>query len=117
LDQFIQQYDGSQFDLVILNQVFHEIDMDGTYRVDFMNQIYSLLDSNGLVLIDESIISDIFEQNRIPQLIEAFHKWQEVCVPSKFYSEKNFRKFIKSIEFKQVDLIRENDFYFWVLKK
>ena len=109
--------DREKFDLIILNQTLHEMEMDDNFRKDVINKLYLLLNKSGIVLIGESIMDDLFDLYRKPQLIEALHKWQEVSLVSKFYSEKSFREFIASTSFKEAELIKEVDHYYWVLRK
>lgn len=106
-----------KFDLIILNQVFHEMEIDDKFRKNVINNLYLLLKESGIILVGESIMEDIFDPDRKPQLFEALHKWQEVGLVSKFYTEKSFREFIASTSFKEAELIKEGDFSFWVLKK
>ena len=106
-----------KFDLIILNQTLHELKIDENYRKKALNTLYSLLKDDGLILVGESMVSELFDQDRKPQLLEALHKWQEVCVNSKFYNEKSFKELISFIPFQSAELIREVDYYFWVLKK
>ncbi len=109
--------DKNKFDLILLNEVLHEMEMDDTFRKNVIDRLYLLLKEGGIVLIGESIIEDLFDPSRKPQLLEALHKWQEIGLTSKFYSEKSFRELIALTSFKNVELIKETYNSFWVLKK
>jgi 2-polyprenyl-3-methyl-5-hydroxy-6-metoxy-1,4-benzoquinol methylase len=109
--------DKKKFDLILLNEVLHEMEIDDNYRKNVFDRLYLLLREGGIVLIGESIIEDIFDPNRKPQLLEALHKWQEIGLISKFYSEKSFRELITLTSFKNIELVKETYSSFWVLKK
>ena len=117
INEFEIPNDKNKFDLILLNEVLHEMEMDDNLRKNAIDRLYLLLNEGGIILIGESIIEDIFDPNRKPQLLEALHKWQEIGLVSKFYSEKSFRELIALTSFKNVELIKEMYSSFWVLKK
>ncbi len=106
-----------KFDLVILNQVLHEMDPDENYRVNALNNIYSLLSENGIVLVGESMIPDTFTLKKEFQLYDIMHKWFEVGFNFHFYDEKSFKELIDLTLFKYAEFIKERGNYFWLVRK
>jgi len=107
---------SSKFDLIILNQVLHEMNSDQNYRTSVFEILYSLLKEDGILLVGESIIPDTFSGGD-SQLFEVMHKWLEIGIGSRFYDEKSFRELINSTPFKNLELIREKRNYCWVIRK
>jgi len=105
-----------KFDLIILNQVLHEMNPDENYRKSVLEDIYSLLKEDGILVVGESMIPDTFTKKDY-QLFEVMHKWFEVGYGSRFYDENSFRELINSTSFKNPELIRERRNYCWVIKK
>lgn len=115
IDKFAKSR-GGQFDLILLNQVLHEMDHDETYRRDVIKDLYSLLKDDGILIIGETIIPDAFSPKKGFQLFDIMHKFLEAKF-ARFYDEKSFRNFIESTPFKKAELIKERGEYFWALQK
>ncbi|MFW9818967.1 MAG: class I SAM-dependent methyltransferase [Candidatus Thorarchaeota archaeon] len=105
-----------KFDLIILNQVLHEMNTDENYRKGVFKNLYSLLKDNGILLIGESMISDTFAPKKGFQLFDITHKFTEVK-SSLFYDENSFRELIDSTQFTNANFIREGGDSIWVIKK
>lgn len=110
---------NTKFDMVILNEVLHEMPPDDSYRKGVFENIYTLLKDDGIFIVAESIIPDTFapKKGKAFLLYEVAHKWLEVGFGSKFYDEKSFRELVESSPFKNVELIRERGNYFWAIRK
>jgi len=106
----------NKFDLIILNQVLHEMNTDENYRKNVFKYLYSLLDDNGILLIGESMIPDTFAPKQRFQLFNITHKFTEVST-SLFYNEKSFKDFIDSTPFTKAEFITEGGDSCWVVKK
>jgi SAM-dependent methyltransferase len=106
-----------KFDIIILNQVLHEMDPDENYRRNAFKNIYTLLKDDGLFIVAESMIPDTFAPNQRNQLFNVMHKWLEVPFWSRFYDEKTFKDFIDSTPFSSAELIKEGENYFWAIRK
>lgn len=115
LEEYAQSV-GAKFDLIILNQVLHEMNPDENYRKSVFEVLYSLLKEEGILVVGESMIPDTFTK-RDYQLFEVMHKWLEIGIGSRFYDEDSFREFINSTSFKNPELIRERRNYCWVIRK
>ncbi len=107
---------NSKFDLIILNQVLHEMNPDENYRKSVFEDLYSLLKENGILVVGESMIPNTFTKEDF-QLFEVMHKWFEVGFGSRFYDEVSFRELINSTSFKNPELIRERRNYCWIIRK
>lgn len=106
-----------KFDMIILNEVLHEMDPDENYRKGVIENIYSLLRKDGIFIVGESMIPDTFAPKKEFQLFDIMHKWLEVAFGSRFYNEKSFRELIESTSFKSAELIKERGNYFWAIRK
>ncbi len=115
LEEFAQST-NTKFDLIILNQVLHEMNPDENYRKSVFENLYTLLKEDGIVVVGESMIPDTFTKKDY-QLFEVMHKWLEVGFGSRFYDEASFRELINSTSFKNPELIRERRNYCWVIRK
>lgn len=115
LEEYAQSI-SSKFDLIILNQVLHEMNPDENYRKSVLEILYSLLKEEGILVVGESIIPDTFTRGDF-QLFEVMHKWFEVGFGSRFYDENSFKELIRSTPFKDPELIRERRNYCWVIRK
>ena len=89
---------------------------DENYRKGVFNNLYSLLDKEGILFIGESMISDTFTPRKKFQLFDNTHKFTEVKT-SQFYDEKSFKEFIDSTPFTKANFIREGGNCIWVIKK
>ncbi|MFX0059815.1 MAG: class I SAM-dependent methyltransferase [Candidatus Hodarchaeota archaeon] len=105
-----------RFDLIILNQVLHEMDPDENYRRKIFKDLYKLLKDDGILLVGESMIPDLFEPQRKFQLFDITHKLFEAG-SSRFYNEKTFKAFVESTPFTEAEFIEEGGTYFWTLRK
>ena len=106
-----------KFDMIILNEVLHEMDPDENYRRSVLENIYSLLKDDGILIVGESMIPDTFTPTEEFQLFNVMHKWFEVSVGSKFYNEQDFRELIDSSPFGHAELIKQRGEYFWAVRK
>ena len=116
LDSFVHST-KSQFDIILLNQVLHEMNPDENYRKSVFEDIYTILKDDGMLIVGESMIPDTFSPKKGHQLFEIMHKWLEVGFGSRFYDEVSFKKLIDSSSFKSAELIKEGVNYFWAIKK
>jgi 2-polyprenyl-3-methyl-5-hydroxy-6-metoxy-1,4-benzoquinol methylase len=105
-----------RFDVIVLNQVLHEMEPDENYRVEVFNDLYSMLKNEGLLIVGEHMIPEIFAPKQA-RYVEIMHKWFEVGMSSRFYDEKSFREFINSTRFKEVEFIQEGQTYFWAIRR
>jgi SAM-dependent methyltransferase len=106
-----------EFNIIILNEVLHEMNPNEDYRRSVFVDMYSLLKNDGLLIVEDSLVPDTFAPNQEKVLFEVSHKWLEVAFGSRFYDEASFKAFIKSTPFKSAELIREGNLYFWAIKK
>ncbi|MFX0007454.1 MAG: class I SAM-dependent methyltransferase [Promethearchaeota archaeon] len=105
-----------KFDLILLNQVLHEMDHDKVYRRSVFENLYSLLKDEGILIVGETMIPDMFSPKKGFQLFDIMHKFLEAKF-ARFYDEKSFKEFIKSTPFKKAELVRERGEYFWAIQK
>ncbi|MFX1554773.1 MAG: class I SAM-dependent methyltransferase [Promethearchaeota archaeon] len=105
-----------KFDLILLNQVLHEMDKNEKYRLDVFNDLYSLLKDDGILLVGESMIPDTFSPHKDFLLFDVMHKFLEADFAG-FYDEKSFKEFVDSTPFKSAEFIREKGTYFWAVRK
>ncbi|MFW9972098.1 MAG: class I SAM-dependent methyltransferase [Candidatus Odinarchaeota archaeon] len=115
IDEFTHSF-KEKFDLIIMNQVLHEMNTDENYRKGVLNNLYSLLKDDGILLIGESMIPDTFAPKKRFQLFDITHKFTEVKA-SLFYDEKTFREFIDSTPFTRAGFIKEGGSSIWVIRK
>ncbi|MFX0144490.1 MAG: class I SAM-dependent methyltransferase [Candidatus Hodarchaeota archaeon] len=115
IDEYAKKTD-KKFDLILLNQVLHEMDRDKNYRLKVFHDLYSLLKEDGILLIGESMIYDTFESPQEFQLFDVMHKFFEASFAG-FYDEKSFKEFINATPFKNSEFIKEKGTYFWVVRK
>ncbi|MFX0207815.1 MAG: class I SAM-dependent methyltransferase [Candidatus Hodarchaeota archaeon] len=104
------------FDVIVLNQVLHEMDSKETYRQKVFQDLYSLLKDDGLLVVGEHMIPGIFATNQA-KYYEVMHKWFEVGIGTHFYDEDSFREFVKSTPFTKAEFLREGRDYFWAIQK
>ncbi|MFW9969905.1 MAG: class I SAM-dependent methyltransferase [Candidatus Odinarchaeota archaeon] len=115
IDKFAKS-NTDKFDLILLNQVLHEMNHDEVYRRSVFEDLYSLLKDEGILIVGETMIPDMFSPKRGFQLFDIMHKFLEAKF-AKFYDEKSFKDFIESTPFKKAELIRERGEYFWAIQK
>ena len=115
LNEYFQHYDH-KFDVVLLNQVLHEMEPKGNYRQLVFNDIYSLLKDEGILIVGETMIPGIFAPDQA-RYFEIMHKWFEVGIGSHFYDKDTFMEFIKTTPFKNAELIFDDRDYIWVISK
>lgn len=106
-----------KFDIIMLNHVLHEMDPDENYRKQVIEDIYTMLKDDGLFIVGESMIPDLFTPRKEFQLFEIMHKLLEVGIGSRFYDENGFKALIDSTSFKNAELIKEKAEYFWAITK
>ncbi len=107
---------NDKFDLIILNQVLHEMDPNENFRRSVFSDLYLLLKDDGILLVGESMIPDIFSPKKKFQLFDITHKFFEAG-SAHFYNEETFKKLVESTPFTKVDFIKESGTYFWVVRK
>ncbi|NVM34608.1 MAG: class I SAM-dependent methyltransferase [Candidatus Lokiarchaeota archaeon] len=105
-----------KYDLILLNQVLHEMDHDEEYRRSVFEDLHTLLKDEGVLLVGETMIPDTFSPKKGFQLFDIMHKFLEVKF-AKFYDEKSFKEFIDLTPFKHAELIKERGNYFWAIRK
>ena len=105
-----------KYDLIILNHVLHEMNHDEDYRRNVFNDLYSLLKDDGILLVGETMISDIFAPKRERQLFDVMHKFFEAGF-ARFYDKKSFKDFIDSTPFTKAEFIKKSGEYFWAVQK
>ncbi|KKK43403.1 hypothetical protein LCGC14_0668980, partial [marine sediment metagenome] len=116
LEDYVTKTD-TKFDIAILNMVLHEMNPDDKYRLSVLDNIYTLLKDDGLLIVGDTMIPDLFKPNTKIQLYDVMHKMLEVGIGSKFYDEQSFKGLIDSSSFKHTELIRERGDYFWAIRK
>jgi SAM-dependent methyltransferase len=107
---------SNEFDVIVLNQVLHEMDTKENYRQKVFQNLYTLLKDDGLLIVGEHMIPDIYAPNQA-KYYEIMHKWFEVGIGSHFYDEESFRQFIKSTPFQKAELIQDGRDYLWAVSK
>ncbi|MFX1345046.1 MAG: class I SAM-dependent methyltransferase [Promethearchaeota archaeon] len=105
-----------KFDLILLNHVLHEMDHDENYRRSVFNDLYSLLNNDGILLVGETMIPSIFEPKEDRQLFDIMHKFYEAGF-ARFYDKKSFEEFVNSTLFTKAEFIKKGGEYFWVVRK
>ncbi|MFX0041008.1 MAG: class I SAM-dependent methyltransferase [Promethearchaeota archaeon] len=115
INEFARSF-KEKFDLIILNQVLHEMNTDENYRRAVFQSLYSLLKDEGILLIGESMIPDTFSPKKGFQLFDITHKFTEVKA-SLFYNEKTFREFIALTPFTRSEFIKEGGSSIWIIRK
>ncbi|MFX1497662.1 MAG: class I SAM-dependent methyltransferase [Promethearchaeota archaeon] len=105
-----------KFDLIILNQVFHEMNLDEDSSIVFFQDLYALLKDEGILLVGETMVPDTFAPKSRFRLFDITHKFSEAG-SAHFYNEKTFREFIESTQFTKAEFIKEGGTYFWVVQK
>lgn len=105
-----------KFNLIILNQVLHEMNSKEKYRRQLFKDLYSLLKENGILLVGESMVPDTYAPKEPFQLFDITHKFSEAG-SSSFYNKKTFKTFIDSTLFKKAEFIKERGIKFWVIRK
>ncbi len=111
------QENKNQFDVVILNEVLHEMDPNEQYRINALTDIYNLLKDDGILMIGENMIPDTFTPKTRFQFFEVWNKWLETMFPSSFYNEESIKNLFKSTPFKTVELVRDGRDYCCVARK
>ncbi|MCP4761157.1 MAG: class I SAM-dependent methyltransferase [archaeon] len=107
----------NKFDVIYLSHVLHEMQVDDTYRKNMMEDIYSLLKNDGILIVLESIVPDLCSPKHRYQRRGIWHKFHEISFISKFYNERSFKEFISSSLFTKVELIENQNAYFWAVQK
>jgi ubiquinone/menaquinone biosynthesis C-methylase UbiE len=107
---------NEKFDMILMNQVLHEMDPDENYRKSVFKDLYSLLRNNGILLVGESMVPDTFAPDQKFHLFDITHKFLEVKF-ARFYNDKSFKEFVDSTPFTRVDFIKEGGNSIWVIRK
>jgi len=107
----------NEYDIILMNQVLHEIQGDDSNRKLVIDNLYFMLKNGGKLLIGESMIPSIFTPKQNFLFYEIVHKWFEILFGSRFYDEEQFRKFISTTSFTKVNIFRRGTDYLWVLEK
>jgi SAM-dependent methyltransferase len=105
-----------KFDLIILNQVLHEMNPDENYRRQLFKDLYLLLNDKGILLVGESMVPDTFAPREPFKLFDITHKFSEAG-SARFYNEKTFKTFIDSTPFTKAEFIKEGGIKFWAIRK
>ncbi|MFX1293214.1 MAG: class I SAM-dependent methyltransferase, partial [Promethearchaeota archaeon] len=105
-----------KFDLIILNQVLHEMNPEEDYRRQLFEDLYLLLNDKGILLVGESMVPDTFTPKEPFKLFDITHKFSEAG-SARFYNEKTFKTFIDSTSFTQAKFIQEGGTKFWAIRK
>jgi len=105
-----------KYDLIILNQVLHEMNPNEKYRRQLFKDLYLLLNEKGILLIGESMVPDTFAPKEPFKLYDITHKFSEAG-SSRFYNEKTFKTFIDLTPFTKAEFIKERGIKFWVIRK
>jgi len=105
-----------KYDLIILNQVLHEMNPDENYRRQVFKDLCFLLKEKGILLIGESMVPHTFAPKEPFTLFDITHKFSEAG-SSRFYNEKTFKTFIDSTPFTKAEFIKEKGIKFWVIRK
>ncbi len=108
---------NNEFDLILMNHVLHEMNPDDSYRQKAFADLYSMLKDDGILIVVEHNVPDMFTPKNRQLFFEVWHKLFEVGVESKFYTEEEFQEFVKNTPFKIAELVQDENSYFWVLKK
>ncbi len=107
---------NEKFDLILLNQVLHEMNPDENFRASVFKDLYSLLKENGILLVGESMVPNTFALDQKFHLFDITHKFLEVKF-AQFYNEKNFKDFIDLTPFIRAEFIKEGGNGIWVIRK
>lgn len=105
-----------KFDLIILNQVLHEMNPDENYRRQLFKDLYLLLNDKGILLVGESMVPETFAPKEPFKLFDITHKFSEAG-SARFYNEKTFKTFIDSTPFTKAEFIKEGGTKFWAIRK
>ena len=112
---------ASTFDLILLNEVLHELNTDEIQRINMVNNLYNLLKNDGILIVGERMIPDMLEieSKGMRGVFRSISNWNEVCFGARPYTEKTFKTFISSIHFneKKIERLREGDISLWALRK
>jgi hypothetical protein len=92
------------------------MDISEDYRIQVLKDLYSVLKDNGLLIVGEDLIPDIFAPSKA-RYTEVMHKWLEAGLNTKYYDEESFPKLVAKSPFSQVELVRGEREYFWALRK
>ncbi|MFX0018709.1 MAG: class I SAM-dependent methyltransferase [Promethearchaeota archaeon] len=115
IDKYTEQSE-TKFDLILLNQVLHEMEKDKAYRLSVFNDLNTLLKEDGILLVAESMIHGTFDPPEEFQLFDVMHKFLEADFAG-FYDEKSFKEFVDSTPFNRAEFIKDKGTYFWVVRK
>jgi len=106
----------TKFNLILLNQVLHEMENDKAYRLSVFNDLYTLLKDDGILLVAESMIHGTLDPPKEFQLFDVMHKFLEADFAG-FYDEQSFKQFVDSTPFNKAEFIKDKGTYFWAVRK
>ncbi|MFX1365583.1 MAG: class I SAM-dependent methyltransferase [Promethearchaeota archaeon] len=115
--EYLLRDEDNKFDVILLNEVLHEIRGDDIYRKDFIDEIYKLLKDDGVLVMGEEMVPNTFEVEKVKTLGKGILKWDEVFFGARHYNEKSFKQFIKSTKFKNARIFKDNINCIWALTK
>lgn len=121
IDKYATPKLANTFDLILLNEVLHELNSDENQRINIVNSLYNMLKDDGILIVGERLVPDMLEieSKGIQVAFPVIGNWNEICFGSRPYTEKSFRAFISSIRFneKKIEQLGEGDSTLWVLRK
>lgn len=107
------------FDVILLNQVLHEIKKNRSYHLQILNNLHNLLGEDGVLLIGEDMIPPLLnedgENSRNMDFFAVSHKWLELIMDSRFYSEPEFIELLMESKFSRWEHIKNSGVKFWIL--
>ncbi len=120
--EYAQRYPKT-FDVILLNHVLHELDPDENYRKSVFMDIYGLLKDDGLLIVADPMVPDLFAPqdnrsgNEWVNFWRTFAKWSEVAYGAKFCNKKSFQDLVVSTPFKHIELLQDAEHTIWALIK
>ncbi|MFX0011879.1 MAG: class I SAM-dependent methyltransferase [Candidatus Hermodarchaeota archaeon] len=117
LKEFVGTDIDKRFDVIILNEVVHEIIGDDATRKKFINDTYGLLKDDGVLLIGEEIIPKTFDVEKGKTFWKSIKKWDEIIFGARFYNQEEFKKLILSTKFKHAIIFQEKTDCIWAISK
>ena len=108
---------SNKFDLIMLKQVLHEMDSNENYRRQALEDIYTMLKDDGILIIGENMIPDLFKSRNEVNFLQILHKMLDLPFGSRFYDDDTFKELIYSTSFKKAEKIEGDDIYFWAITK
>jgi hypothetical protein len=75
-----------------------------------------LLKDDGILLVGETMIPNMFAPKEERQLFDIMHKFFEAGF-ARFYDKKSFKDFVDSTPFTKAEFIKKGGEYLWVVQK